>query len=198
MLCVPAGSAAFTGDSAAAMVGRFGTPASGYDDPPRPDPELLRRNRQPPARIHWMQVKYDPLQAGQDLEGVLVVLFSFDREAILSRPGDGKEKGGDPVPAPVPWTDLHSEREVFLGRISAEQFAALQAGMKGRWTTKSVTHHENPDRAYDLYTLRSRDGRRKAQISYSDPDSVKEFPAPEGAPRPPKLNLWIRVDQVKP
>lgn len=188
----PTGAAAFPGDSAQALVERLGTPASGYDEPPKADLDRLRRGTHPQTRVHWMDVQYDLLQTGQTLQGVLVVLFGFDREAILNR-----EKKEGKIES-FPWTDLRSEREVFLGQISSEQFAQLKAGMKARWITRSVSHKENPQRAFDLYTLKSRDGRLKAQMSYSNLESVKEFPVPPDTPKPPKLNFWIQVDRIKP
>jgi hypothetical protein len=190
--CLPTGAAAFPGDSAQAMVNRLGAPASGYDEPPKVNPDDLRRGSLPQARVHWMNVLYDPLQTGRTLQGVVVVLFGLDREAILNR-----EKSGDPIEV-AQWTDLHSEREIFLGQISSEQFEQLKSGMKARWTIRSLSQHNNPQRAYDLYTLQSHDGRLKAQMSYSDLETVKEFPVPPDAPKPPKLNFWIQVDLMKP
>lgn len=192
VLCLPAGAAAFPGDSAQGLVERMGTPASGYDEPPKVNLDDLRHGIRSQVRIHWMNVLCDPLQTGQPLQGVLVVLFGFDRGAILNR-----EKREGPI-AIARWTELRSEREIFLGQISSEQFARLTTGMRAHWTTRSVTHHENPQRAYDLYTLRSRDGRLTAQMSYSDLEQVKEFPAPSDAVKPPTLNFWIQVEPVNP
>jgi hypothetical protein len=192
VLWIPAGVAAFPGEPAEAMVNQLGPPASGYKTPPVLDWEKVQDLSHPPVRIHWMQVAYDPLKAGQTLHGVLVVLYGIDHKKIpAKRPKDGKI-------GPVPWKSLFSQREVFLAQIPPDQFAALKAGLKEHWITQSVTHYDNPQRGYDLYALQSSDGRNKAQISYSELDAIKEFPIPSNTPKPPKLNLWIQVDQIKP
>jgi hypothetical protein len=192
VLWMPAGAAAFPGESAEAMVGRMGSPASGYEAPPILDWEHVQDSTHPPVRIHWMNVVYDPFKTGQQFQGVLVVLYGVDRESIpAQRPKDGKI-------GPIPWKSLLSQREVFLAQISSEQFAGLKSGLKKDWITQSVAHYDNPQRGYDLYVLQSRDGRRKAQMSYSELGLIKEFPVPSDAPKPPKLNLWIQVDEIQP
>ncbi len=192
VLWIPAGAAAFPGESAEAMVDRMGPPASGYEAPPILDWEHIQDSTHPPVRIHWTNVVYDPFKVGQTFQGVLVVLYGMDRKNIpAKRPKDGKI-------GPIPWKSLFSQREVFLAQISPEQFAELKSGLKKGWVTQSVTHHDNPQRGYDLYTFQSSDGRHRAQMSYSELGLIKEFPIPPDAPKPPKLNLWIQVDQIKP
>ncbi len=191
-LWMPASAVAFPGEPAEAMVNHLGLPASGYETPPVLDWEHVQDLTHPPVRIHWMNVAYDPLKMGQTLHGVLVVLYGMDHKNIpAKRPKDGKI-------GPVPWKSLFSQREVFLAQILPDQFTALKAGLKEHWITQSVTHYDNPQRKYDLYTLQSSDGRHRAQISYSELDTIKEFPIPPDTPKPPKLNLWIQVDQIKP
>jgi hypothetical protein len=191
-LWVPAGATAFPGESAVTMVHRMGPPASGYEAPPILDWEHARDPTYPAVRIHWMDIVYDPFKTGRSFQGVLVVLFGMDQKNIpAKRPKDGKI-------GPVPWKSLFSQREVFLAQISPEQFAELESVLKKVWITQSMTHLDNPQRGYDLYTLQSTDGRYTAQMSYSKLGLIKEFPGSPDAPKPPKLNLWIQVEQIKP
>lgn len=186
VLSITAQAGAFPGQTAEELMQALGPSANGYVSPPVPTAESVRTGRAELSRIYWPQATYDPFRAGMALQGIVVATFDYRGNGLVERVRK--------TPPDVRWNDLVSRDEVFLSFLSPPAFQRLLAGIDPGWKITSRTHRGSGP-GYDLYTLVSRDGRLRGEMSYTAKGDVPPPPDPTGQ-QPPTLNFWTRISAV--
>jgi hypothetical protein len=179
-------AAAFPGESAREMIAKHGPPVL-----PGTLPVLSKTafqgGKTPSVLVVWFNTKYRPLSLPIEMEGRVVASFQFDRDATLTRIGQGKSQ--------AVWDDLRSDFENLFTSLSTEQFHQFLTALKHDWTITKVTHRQTPP--YDLYEAVSNDRRFKTEFSFRTPG----VPSPAASDpyyggKFPDGNVWIRVQRI--
>jgi hypothetical protein len=178
---------AFPGQTAEELIRALGPSANGYLSPPVPTVEAVRAGQAQLSRIYWPQAAYDPLRSGATLQGILVATFDYRGAGLVERLQ--KE------PPEIGWKDLVSQSEVFLAFLSPQTFQNVLTAIHAGWTITAKTH-QGAGAGYDLYSLKSKDGRFQGEMSYSEKGEVPPPPDPSGQ-QPPTLNFWARISALR-
>ncbi|MHB8483969.1 MAG: hypothetical protein ACYDBV_14825 [Nitrospiria bacterium] len=131
---------------------------------------------------YWLETEADPLLLNRKIKGNLIVIFE-------------KQTSKNPETQNNSLLTLKSHQETFLSHIGDSDFKNIERRLTKKWRVISKTHHENPNRSYDLYHLISNDRRYLGEMSYSPLDKVVPFKSNEAHLQAPLLNLWIHISK---
>ena len=168
----PGVSFSFPGEELGHFLTELGDPANLKGGPSKEENQAPKGDYKNDRFIHyyWLGTEMDPLLTGKKIKGNFIVIFE-------------KQKGGQ----------LKSQQETFLSQIAPDDFKLLQEKIKPKWNMISKSHHENPQRSYDLYQLVSKDEQFQGEISYSPLDKIIPFKSNEANLPAPVFYLSIHI-----